>query len=367
MSQRDPGSRLPGIVQIAGVTGLLLLILPLFLTLSLIFAPSRVSADEGWVINHFDVQIDIKPDGALDITEKILVDFGQQTRRGIFRDIPIIYDYEGTQNRVYDLTVNSVTDLNGRTHEYEVTYPGSFIRLRIGNPDVYLSGPQSYVISYPVRHALNGFTEHDELYWNVSGTWPVRMEKVTARVTLPGGEIQTVDCYQGELGSREQCRFDGNTRAPAFESTRRLPVDEQMTIVVAMPKGTVPDPQPKLQRKPREIEEYFEINQIALGGAGGAFAIVLVGLVVSWWSHGRDRRYTSMYYLTDDPREETRPLFSGDPIVIEYQPPENLRPGQMGLLLDETADTLDVTATIVDLAVRGYSRITEIPAAGLLS
>ena len=36
----------------------------------------------------------------------------------------------------------------------------------------------------------------------------------------------------------------------------------------------------------------------------------------------------------------------------------------MGLLLDERADTLDVTATIIDLAVRGYLTITEIPKTG---
>jgi uncharacterized membrane protein len=37
-----------------------------------------------------------------------------------------------------------------------------------------------------------------------------------------------------------------------------------------------------------------------------------------------------------------------------------LRPAEIGTLLDEQADTLDVSATIVDLAVRGYLRITEI-------
>jgi uncharacterized membrane protein len=52
-------------------------------------------------------------------------------------------------------------------------------------------------------------------------------------------------------------------------------------------------------------------------------------------------------------------------VVIEYQPPERLKPAQMGLLLDERADTKDVTATIVDLAVHGYLTITEIPKKGL--
>jgi uncharacterized membrane protein len=36
----------------------------------------------------------------------------------------------------------------------------------------------------------------------------------------------------------------------------------------------------------------------------------------------------------------------------------------MGVLLDERADMLDVTATIVDLAVRGYLHITELPKTG---
>src|SRR5262249_4750594 len=39
-------------------------------------------------------------------------------------------------------------------------------------------------------------------------------------------------------------------------------------------------------------------------------------------------------------------------------------PAQMGLLIHERANTLDVTATIIDLAVRGYVKITEVPAHG---
>jgi uncharacterized protein (TIGR04222 family) len=89
-------------------------------------------------------------------------------------------------------------------------------------------------------------------------------------------------------------------------------------------------------------------------------------LAVNWWTRGRDRRYTSLYYLTENPEEEIRPLLQGDPVVVEFQPPEKLRPAQMGLLLDERADTKDVTATVVDLAVRGYLTIKEIPKEGIL-
>jgi hypothetical protein len=64
---------------------------------------------------------------------------------------------------------------------------------------------------------------------------------------------------------------------------------------------------------------------------------------------------------------ERAPLFGGRPVAVEFEPPAGIRPGQMGLLFDERADTLDITATIVDSAVRGYLKITELPKTGLLA
>ena len=44
---------------------------------------------------------------------------------------------------------------------------------------------------------------------------------------------------------------------------------------------------------------------------------------------------------------------------MESAPPDDVRPGQAGTLLDGVANPCDVTATIVDLAVRGYLRIED--------
>ena len=49
---------------------------------------------------------------------------------------------------------------------------------------------------------------------------------------------------------------------------------------------------------------------------------------------------------------------------VEFAPPEGIRPGQIGTLIDEHANTVDVSATIVDLAVRGFLQIHEIPKEG---
>ena len=59
--------------------------------------------------------------------------------------------------------------------------------------------------------------------------------------------------------------------------------------------------------------------------------------------------------------DEIRPLFTSAEGAVEWRPPRDLRPAQVGMLLDERADTLDVSATVVDLAVRGYLHIEELP------
>ncbi len=47
-------------------------------------------------------------------------------------------------------------------------------------------------------------------------------------------------------------------------------------------------------------------------------------------------------------------------MAVQYEPPPGMRPGQIGTLVDEKADPRDVTATLVDLAVRGYLRIDDL-------
>jgi uncharacterized membrane protein len=112
------------------------------------------------------------------------------------------------------------------------------------------------------------------------------------------------------------------------------------------------------------------VNAVSIAITLVLAAAVLGGLARVWWLHGRDRWYGDTYYLSQDrPQESTRPLFAHQTVVVEYQPPEfgkrRLRPAEIGLLVDERADTLDVSATIVDLAVREYLRIKELPKEGI--
>jgi uncharacterized membrane protein YgcG len=323
--------------------------------------PAR--ADEGWLITSFSAQIQIARDSTLTITEDIRVDFGPLQKHGIFRTIPLRYRYDDTHDRYYELAVDSVTD-GARRVPYTTSVDNDNEVIKIGDPNVLVSGPMRYVISYRVDGAMNAFADHDELFWNIDGgLWPVPKQHVTAMFRWPSGAPQMTACYQGPPGSTEQCRSSSGEAIATFESTRELGSGEQLSAVVALPKGVVDVPGPLIEGRKRVFpQNAFDINPLTVG-LGLLLFLAGVGLILRFWlQHGRDRAYLTRYYTTDSAApDRPEPVFNHEPVVVEFEPPKNLKPAELGLILDESADTKDVTATIVDLAVRGYLTITDIP------
>ena len=332
---------------------------------SLVIAISggSASADEAWVINSFQSTIRVNTNSTIAVVEDIRVDFGGVQKHGIFRTIPVRYVYDNRQDRYYNLNINSVTDGTSPL-QYDAYTSGPDEVIKIGDPNRTVSGAQRYVISYTVQGALNRFSDRDELFWNVDGDmWPVPKQSVTASVELPAGSFVEAACYQGPRGSREGCKVAGLNNFFTYTSTRPLASGEQMSIAVSLVKGAVNVPPPLLTARDREFpQDAFDVNPVTVGLS---LLILLGGIAAiawSWWQRGRDRAYLGHYYQAPATApEQPEPLFQHEPVVVEFEPPENLKPAQLGLILDESADPKDVTATIVDLAVRGYLTITDIP------
>jgi uncharacterized membrane protein YgcG len=344
---RSPAARL-GLAAFAVAVGLAI-------------ASSPVDADEGWVITSFHSDIHIAADSTLTITEDIRVDFGPLQKHGIFRTIPLRYRYDDSHDRYYDLTVNSVTD-GSHPVPYTTAVDSDNEVVKIGDPNQLVTGQHRYVITYRVVGAMNSFSDHDELYWNVDGAlWPVPKQAVSATVSFPTGAFQKAACYEGPTGATEPCSFKTGPESVIYTSRRELASGEQMSVVTALNKGAVNVPAPLLEGRKRTFpQDAFDITPLTIAMS----LVVLIaglGLIARyWWLHGRDREYLTQYYLTNDPHDEAAPPFRHEPVVVEFGPPQNMRPAQLGLILDESADTKDVTATIIDLAVRGYMTISEI-------
>ena len=326
-------------------------------------APLSARADEGWTITSFHSDVQIAPNAVLTVVEDIRVDFGALEKHGIFRTIPLRYRYDSTRDRYYDVTVESVTD-GANPRPYATSVDNDNLVIKIGDPVRITSGPNRYVVKYTVAGAMNRFSDHDELFWNVDGAlWPVPKQSVSATVTWPAGSAQKVACFEGPTGSTEACTGEGGTATATFASRRELGSGEQMSVAVALIPGAVDVPPPLLEPRKRQFpQDAFDINPVTVI-VGLLVLVAGIALIVRFWlQHGRDRAYLTRYYTAaSDAADQLEPLFRHEPVVVEFEPPDKLKPAQLGVILDESADTKDVTATIVDLAVRGFLTITDVP------
>ena len=178
-------------------------------------------AQTGEAIRSYDVTIEIRTDDSIRVTEVIEYDFGSTPHHGIFRDVPTREAYDDRYDRVFPLHVESVSATGGASADYEVSNePGGITRIKIGDPDVTTSGVHTYTIVYTVDAAMNGFPDHDELYWNAIGDqWEVPVDHATATVEAPA-EISDADVLRRPAGSDHGLRpaEDPKARRPGSHS-----------------------------------------------------------------------------------------------------------------------------------------------------
>jgi uncharacterized membrane protein YgcG len=335
--------------------------------------PSTDTTEDGWGITSFAADYAIDPDSTVHVVEQIEVDF-QVDKHGIFRDLfyrrdcgqprvtdePFLSSCPDHRRRTYEIKVEGVTRGDGSSIPYQVSTVDDARHIKIGDPNELVTGKQSYVIRYSVKGALDAYGGHDELYWNVSGKWVVTALTFAVKVTLPAGSVSSTRCFQGQLGGDISCDAKADGPVATFKSFGPLAATQQLSTVAGFPKGTVAIPAITTEHK-AGLYDFYQLDALELGGALVVALLGALAVGAAWWRGGRDRQYKTIYYLTNDLAEGTRPLLGGaQQVVVEFVPPEDLKPAQMGLILDERADALDVTATIIDLAVRGYIHIEEV-------
>ena len=325
-----------------GLLAALLLTLPVFTT-------TARADDDGWVIRDFHSDLRVAGDTSMTVTETVAADFGQQQKHGIYRNLRVLSDYDARNYRKLDVSVRSVTDGSGQAVPYQTSQSAPDLQIKIGDPNRTVTGLQTYVLTYTVRGGVRSLPNQDELYWNVNGDgWPVTAQRVSAVVSLPGPDLQRAACYEGANGSRQACQHTERPDGADYVSTVPLSSGQQLTVVAGVRKSALLTPPLLLQPKPRPIADAFQVG----GGTGiAALAIVAAGLVLpglGLWRGHRDRALL---------RQAER---GGEgPEAPETTPPEGMRPAQMTQLLDRATPSRVWTATISDLAARGYLTIDD--------
>jgi uncharacterized membrane protein YgcG len=303
---------------------------------------SDASAQDGRSIRirNYDALLTVHPDGSLNVTEQLTIGFSGQWN-GIVRDLSLRHNTAQGRATKLDVTLGYITGEDGqRLRVEESTKNGGWTQsLKIYVPGAS-NADRTIIIRYRVANAIRFFFADskegalDELYWNVTGdSWTMPIDSVHARVVLPDGVTPTrTAVYTGRFGSiatDASIERVGNTAD--FTLDHGLNPNEGMTIGVGWPAG--------------HISSRPSATQARLAGAvlwlPLLIPIVVFFLVFNvWQKRGRD------------PEEGS--------INVQYEPVKEASPAELGTLVDNKADMADVTATLVDLAVRGFIKIEEV-------
>jgi uncharacterized membrane protein YgcG len=149
-------------------------------------------------------------------------------------------------------------------------------------------------------------------------------------------------CFTGPHGAvARECsiRADAAGGQVAATTNAGLATGEGLSIVVGLPKGVVAEPSTAARLWARATDWLTWLSPLPL--------VTLIGMIVLWRRHGRD-------------------ALAGAAVPVRYEPPEGMSPAEMGTLIDEKAHPADLTATVLDLAVRGHLEIVELESTGFL-
>lgn len=328
-------------------------------------AAAPASAASGESIDSYDVTVAVGSDGVAHVQEIIVYDFGSNQRHGIYRTIPVRYPYPPDDRYERVLKIDNLRVSSDAPDDVKTSNEGNSFVIRIGDEDETVSGRHTYTISYDVKGALNEFPDHVELPWNAIGAeWDAPIGRATVSVTMPGPVTGTT-CFAGPDGSQLACdraRSEGDTATFRQGSLNSY---EGLTVVVAAPGSAfAPGAAAPILDEKFSVSRAFAPSPGAVAGALAILVLGLGGVLALLWRRGRDRVWTGVTPGLDPPvgtegAQAPRALFGTAEGAVEWKPPRDLRPAQIGFILDERADVLDVSSTVVDLAVRGYLRIEE--------
>ena len=283
---------------------------------------------------NFEVDIKINEDSTFDVTEKqtyyLNGSFGFFNRDVSLNKIDAITDievFDGDNNRILK------NELKIRSGIGEKHIQWNFSRRTFNKEE------KSWTVKYKVHGGISFLKNYDEIYWNaIPQNRTVPIENVKVVVSLPDGEkfrsdliwlysenvseiLTTEDCYSEYVNNR------------AIFKCENLKSNTNFTIAAGFSKGIV-----------SQMAYWKDFLKIYYGYI--LSLIIFLSCVIIGFAY---------WHKTEKSREGKRA------IVPQYEPPQNLRPAMAEVIMKEKLTNKGLTATIIDLAVRGYVKIEEKP------
>jgi uncharacterized membrane protein YgcG len=283
---------------------------------------------QGYYIKNFNIDVNVKQDGYVDVEETITVEF-ETSKRGIIRNIPFRFKIDGKEYKT------KISSIKVPGYKKDVTTHSNDLSIRIGDPDVYLTGQQVYKITYTVKKPFLIFEDYTEFYWNLTGNeWDTRIDNVGFSVSfdkdipLGSGDFKGFAGAFGDVTPINYLEVEGKVLRGAHQG---LGVGQGATVAVKLPNDfLIP---------PTALEAWLEkYGKILLASI---YSLFFGGLFYHLWKkYGKD--YDTV-------------------VAAKFMPPDGLNPAEVGAIVDEKIDNIDVVSLIPYWAHNGHLRIKHIP------
>lgn len=293
--------------------------------------PVPVEAQRTLAIRRFEATIVVNRDGSLDVTETITAQF-TGSWNGIYRTIPV--EYRTPQGFNWSLRLDflgATGGPEGAPLKVERARERHYMKYKIWVPGAE-NATRTVQLHYRAKNGLRFFEDHDELYWNITGDeWDVPIDSAWAEIHLPeqAAGVRAI-AFNGVYGSTAQeAKVEARGNVIRVTMPHPLAFHEGLTAVVGWNKGVVAEPT-KAERT---------LGFLGTNWPLGLPFVVFLAMFNIWRRRGKD------------PEEL--------PVTVQYEPPKGLTPAEAGALIDETVDMRDITATMIDLGVKGHLSIEE--------
>ena len=285
------------------------------------------------------VTAEVHPDHSATITETIVQVF-ELDRHGIERRIPLEDDLG-----VHRLRSLEVATSAGASDQVSVTDIDGGVAVRIGDPDVTITGVYAYRLTYVMEHLVDDAHGTPVVRLDAVNDWQQDIDALDATITADGAPT-TVACFQGPFGSTTPCATATPTAGGGtFVLGGTLPAGQAFTYEADYPTGTF-DPT-------ATVTDQSDLQRLALLTTAGMLAAVLLGFLITVVRARASRRRAAAAAGLGAIGDNEAPL--------EFEPPLGMSPAEMLRLRDtwrvEVPDML--AATLVQMAADGVVHLTR--------
>ncbi len=281
--------------------------------------------DESYIIDEYEVKIDVNEDNTFDVQEKIVV-FYNTKNHGITKKIPLSNEFYKDGKKIKNRV--QITDIEVDSPHKEENKNGYKI-LKIGEANSTLTGSYTYNIKYTYNVGRDNLDDEDQFYFDLVGSeWDAYIGNIKFKVNMPleydHSKIDFLNISTGSVqSSKIKYSLEGKTIEGSYEGV--LPKNNTISLRIGLDEGY-------FAKAGFSTPKYvFLLYLVPI--------LCMISSVIIWFIYGRD--------------EEVKE-------TIEFYPPKGLNSLEVGFMYRGKCEDIDAISLLVYLATKGYIKLEYI-------